>query len=73
MTRKMALRTALKDRGRRHIAVASIGGAVCGILNAVQHNLTRGLAIGIGLAVLLVIINVGEDARRLRKAARVSH
>lgn len=78
MTWKAAVRASFKSRGRRHILVAVIGGAVCGILNALDYTAIRGVMVGAALTVLLLIINVGEDARRLRKtrateeAARVS-
>ena len=70
MTWKDAIRSAFKRRGRRHVLTAIIGGAVCGILNALDYTAGRGVMVGAALTVVLLIINVGEHARRLRKAAR---
>ena len=70
MTWKAAIRASFKSRGRRHILVAVIGGAVCGLLNALDYTAGRGAMVGAALTVFLLIINIGEDARRLRKAAR---
>jgi hypothetical protein len=69
---KAAIAEAWRKRARRHITQTVLVLVILGIFSIFQDGAQIGVFRWIAIGVLLLVINVGDDARLQRKASRNS-